>query len=162
MYTKGRIQRPSHSSLCKTCGGPARSWHIYCSKACFYQNRAGNKTDNFWKRVEKTPTCWLWIGGHYPKGYGRFEYRGRVQMASHYSWELTHGTTVPVGQCVLHRCDNPPCIRPDHLFLGTKAENNRDAFLKGRHTCQISVKSVETRFKAGHDNHQENRLLPEK
>ncbi len=88
--------------------------------------------DRLWARVEKTPTCWLWTGATAPMGwYGHLAYQGRHLAAHRLSWELANGP-IPRGLHVLHRCDNPPCVRPDHLFLGTNRDNVRDASCKGR------------------------------
>lgn len=66
-----------------------------------------------------------------PFGYFRVLVEGRRVMAHRHAWEQAHGP-IPAGLCVLHRCDNPPCINVDHLFLGTRADNNRDKWAKGR------------------------------
>jgi len=75
--------------------------------------------------------CWEWEGSRFPSGYGRLK-RMRAHRAV---WEAVYGP-IPAGLCVLHRCDNPPCVRPDHLRLGTQADNMRDRASKGRHPSQ--------------------------
>jgi hypothetical protein len=94
--------------------------------------------ERFWKRVEKTAGCWCWTGGRLPKGYGTFSVprdddssRNRGVYAHRISWEL-HNGPIPDGMVVMHTCDNPPCVRPDHLTLGTAADNLRDMRQKGR------------------------------
>lgn len=83
----------------------------------------------FWAGVKKTDGCWLWTGYINPKGYGEFTRRHiRVHR---FSWELANGP-IPEGLNVLHHCDNPPCVRPDHLFLGTQNDNVQDMVTKGR------------------------------
>jgi hypothetical protein len=86
----------------------------------------------FWAKVTKTDTCWLWTGATNGTGYGRFS-RDRQSLVSvhRFSYELQVGP-VPAGMCVLHRCDVRNCVRPDHLFLGTVADNNQDMIAKGR------------------------------
>jgi hypothetical protein len=85
----------------------------------------------FWAKVRKTRGCWLWIGTTTADGYGRCGFgRGR-RMAHRFSWELRNGP-IKDGLLVLHRCDNPPCVRPSHLFLGTDADNSDDMIRKGR------------------------------
>ena len=87
--------------------------------------------DQFWSKVTKTPNCWLWCGAKTYDGYGVIKLRQQRLRTHRVSWELSFGQ-IPDGLFVLHRCDNPPCVRPDHLFLGTKQDNNRDAVSKGR------------------------------
>jgi hypothetical protein len=75
--------------------------------------------------------CWEWTGGTSSKGYGRIKYGGRMEQAHRVAWE-THVGPIPPGMWVLHKCDNRRCVRPDHLFLGTHADNMRDRNQKGR------------------------------
>jgi HNH endonuclease len=104
------------------------------SCGCLKHEPLRDAVDRFWDKVEKTPTCWIWTGGTARFGHGlrREDKHLRFAVASRFSWELHFGP-VPDGLCVLHHCDNPPCVRPDHLFLGTKADNTADMMAKGRH-----------------------------
>lgn len=88
----------------------------------------------FWARVKKTKGCWIWLGYRARTGYGMLQCRGvnpMPMLAHRVSWELAHGP-IRGGLHALHRCDNPPCVRPSHLFLGTQADNNADRDRKGR------------------------------
>lgn len=75
--------------------------------------------------------CHVWIGARDPRGYGRVRYGGKACLAHRVSWECVNGP-VPAGLCVLHKCDTPACINPDHLSLGTHQENMADRDRKGR------------------------------
>lgn len=114
----------------------------FCSRACGYANMASARTDatRFWAKVNKDgPTlrpeigsCWVWTGARIGDGYGYLNSKRRGAVLTHrYAWKLTHGE-IPDDMNVLHRCDNPPCVRPEHLFLGTQSVNIADMWGKGR------------------------------
>src|SRR4249920_397573 len=86
----------------------------------------------FWDRVDRSNPdgCWPWIGAK-SNEYGSMYVEGRRQRAPRISWEI-HNGEIPIGLHVLHKCDNPPCVRPDHLRLGTHAENMHDMVVRGR------------------------------
>ena len=85
----------------------------------------------FWEKVEKTETCWNWIAHKVGKGYGHFHSKGKEILAHRYSYEL-HKGKIAENLFVLHSCDNPSCVNPDHLWLGTKKDNRTDCESKGR------------------------------
>jgi hypothetical protein len=93
-------------------------------------NALANK---FWALVKKRSGsgCWLWMGWRVPTGYGTFAANRKLIRAHRFAWILSHGD-IPAGMCVLHKCDNPSCVRPDHLWLGTHLDNMRDMNRKGR------------------------------
>lgn len=88
----------------------------------------------FRARVRVSSECWEWTGGRYWDGYGHLRHMGRSLKAHRVAWELFCGP-IPAGLSVLHRCDNPPCVRPDHLWLGTQSDNIKDMVNKGRNVA---------------------------
>jgi hypothetical protein len=87
----------------------------------------------FWSKVQirTHEMCWIWTGCSSPLGYGRFRLDGKSKVAPRVAWEIENGP-VPDRLFVLHRCDNPKCCNPNHLFLGTKKDNSQDMMKKGR------------------------------
>lgn len=91
-------------------------------------------TAHFWRKVDKTSSpsgCWLWTGNKHPRGYGTIMLARHTYRAHRYAYLITYGE-LPEGMEVCHRCDNPPCVNPNHLFLGTHQDNMDDMKAKGR------------------------------
>lgn len=115
--------------------------------------------ETFWARVKKSEGCWEFDGCLW-KGYGQITYQGRLWQTHRLAYTLAIGP-IPDGLDVLHRCDNRACCRPDHFFLGTQADNNRDMFAKGRNRnvygsrhylatlTESQVKQIRERYCAG-------------
>lgn len=93
--------------------------------------------ERFFSRIRKTEGCWLWTGGTTRFGYGIFPTYSNKKLFNHYTHRLSyqlHKGEIPKGMCVCHSCDNPPCVNPEHLWLGTIKDNNDDMHKKKRVT----------------------------
>jgi hypothetical protein len=135
--------KPTIPRVCQQCGcpflaAPRKSGEVrrYCSYSCATRShKRPTLTDRLWSRVLKGADCWEWQGGRTPHGYGRLYYQGHYQLTHRLVYELTYGP-IPDGILVCHHCDNPCCVRPDHLFLGTQSDTMRDMTMKNRHGWQ--------------------------
>lgn len=87
----------------------------------------------FWRFVKKTDNCWIWTGHKDRAGYGTFGVpKGRMLRAHRYSWKIAHGEIPDSQILVMHKCDNPSCVNPEHLFLGSQKDNSADKVSKNR------------------------------
>jgi hypothetical protein len=91
-----------------------------------------------WLNTAVSDGCWEWSGYRDPNGYGRLNISNVPVLAHRLSWEFANGGKLTPAQHVLHKCDNPACVRPSHLFLGDQAANMADKMVKGRHVYGTS------------------------
>ena len=123
---------------CLHCGAPCKQrTRTFCSQSCARKNSARPIEERFWKRVDKNGECWNWTHRKTRDGYGYVKKFNTVTGRWSYtyvhrlSWELANGP-IPDGLFVCHHCDNPSCVRPSHLFVGTHLDNMKDRSAKGR------------------------------
>ncbi|MCX5786077.1 MAG: HNH endonuclease [Elusimicrobia bacterium] len=117
----------------------------------------------FWTHVQKGPGCWEWQAGRKlgKHRYGKFKMNRKTIGAHRVAWEFEKGP-VPEGLCVLHHCDNPPCVRPDHLWIGTNLDNIKDRDAKNRQAKGASNGSRLYPERLLRGERHPNRLHPER
>lgn len=128
---------------CEYCGRAFRVWPSsllerpcrFCSQACMGAAHRRPLAERFWEKVAvgEPDECWPWQGATDGHGYGVINLgrKGRIDKASRVSYTIEHGA-IPDGLYVLHHCDNPACVNPAHLSVGTQADNIHDCIAKGR------------------------------
>lgn len=109
--------------------------------------------ERFWPHVDRRgdAECWPWTGSMSSKGYGAICRASKFIGAHRLSWEIANGSRIPSGKVICHSCDNPKCVNPSHLLLGTQADNVRDMYAKGRGANQLK-----THCPQGHEYTPEN------
>lgn len=132
---------PRGMQVCHRCDVPAcvNPSHLFLATAAGRKKRKKGVSDldRFWSHVDPEPNsgCWLWSGAWNGKwnvcGYGRFNIDGVMRQAHRWAYEHFRGP-IPDGLFACHKCDTPPCVNPDHLFLGTAVDNMADMIRKGR------------------------------
>lgn len=119
--------------VCDRCGKDfakvARGGQPYkfCSREC----GVTPVSERFDSRIEKSDGCWIWRGKKNSDGYGELQVGLRIEKAHRFAYRREFGE-IPFGMEICHRCDNPACVRPGHLFLGSHSDNMRDMVAKGR------------------------------
>jgi hypothetical protein len=144
---------------CEQCGQPFRytpgkQTGRWCSRSCLGKDKRTPLDVRFFAKVQKTDGCWVWIGSASPLGYGRINVDGVPRIAPRISWQL-HNGDIPDGMSVCHRCDNPRCVNPDHLFLATHSGNMQDMVSKNRHAAKTRPERYARGDRHGSHTHPE-------
>jgi hypothetical protein len=137
---------PEGFTIYRTCGNKLC---INIQHMILFKHSSGGPEDNIeWlldrlkKRIIINPIthCWEWQGSKYRRGYGKIQVRARMKAAHRMMWMCAHGDAKELN--VLHKCDNPSCINPEHLFLGTQADNVQDKVIKNRAGFKLNPEAV--------------------
>jgi hypothetical protein len=156
-YCSPECYHPTIIGQCLRCGASFRhstsAQRKYCSHACAEQASRRPLSERFWEKVDKSGDCWVWTGATVRTGHGKIYAHGHPTAAHRLSYEWSYGP-IPEGLCVCHRCDNPPCVRPDHLFLGTIADNNHDSIGKGRSATARLTETQVREMRASYAAHE--------
>lgn len=129
---------PGHVKYRKTCSQECANIKksiVYTGKG-FYKTATieeslKKRAEGFWQKVEKKDYCWEWKASRSICNYGQFWFMGKMVRAHRFSWIL-HYSAIPEGKYILHKCDNPGCVNPEHLYVGTAKDNYNDMMKKGR------------------------------
>lgn len=151
---------------CRQCGAEFQAFAAwikrgggkFCSRTCSELGKSAPPKRSppdvrFWAKVEKSDGCWLWTARVDKLGYGFFRADSQKAhaLAHRFSWAL-HNGPIPTGLLVLHKCDRPGCVRPDHLYVGTDADNTADKLSRHRQAHRLSteqVQAIRERLRAG-------------
>lgn len=134
--------------MCSVKGCTDKTYSLgYCRLHYGRFNRTGATDDptktpeqRFESKVDRSGDCHLWMGSKNPEGYGNFHANGKLDKAHRYAYRLANGD-FDTALYVCHTCDNPSCVNPDHLFLGTQTKNMHDMMSKGRQHLTVGVQN---------------------
>lgn len=137
-----RVKRTTGGSVeCRHCGTLFRvdasrrraGKDKFCSMACrsAASRTLASITERFWRFVDRSSDCWLWTSTKIAAGYGYFYVSGRHYRAHRFAYQLAYGEIAP-GMVIMHLCNTPSCVRPDHLKAGSQSENIRQSVAEGR------------------------------
>lgn len=134
---RGKTVRLVALLKCHTCGkkfylhpSRARRGQRFCSRACIHPKTIEQRWNDKVRKNSATG-CWVWTGQRNNRGYGMIYVKGSLKLAHRVGWELKNGP-IPKGKLGLHTCDNPGCVNPDHIYVGTHKENTQDMIRRGR------------------------------
>jgi HNH endonuclease/helix-turn-helix protein len=182
-WLTGRQRIPAHQFAYEMVNPPLSEVEVIehtCGEPCCVNPQHLRVVDRFWSRVDKngpmpsaytqcSENCWLWTGckDERPgKGYGEFRVNNKKTLTHRYSYLINVGA-IPDGLLVCHRCDNPSCVRPEHLWLGTPKDNSQDCSKKGRKNTpkgedsvsskltEVEVREIKETYAAGGITHRE-------
>lgn len=150
------MARATVQATCHQCGSTFfpllsevnRGCGKFCSRQCLYTGRIRKKSTHVSERfnqskwiADDSTGCWNWTGKKKPHGYGVIKVNSKEEVLAHrIAWMLSFGG-IPAGMCVCHRCDNPSCVNPSHLFLGFQADNIADMVMKSRQRGNLQPKN---------------------
>lgn len=142
---------------CESCGNPLvrtygetnARWvaRRFCSVSCSRVVRQRDFDERFEEKIDRTPghgpngDCHIWTGAFSGNGYGAIQINGKTRVAHRVSWERAKGRKIPKGYHVMHSCDNPPCVNPDHLTPAHPVDNMIDKTKKGRNNAPAGTRN---------------------
>ena len=152
-FRKCSIDGCLHKMICRTwCNMHYARWFAHGDPLLSFGFKS--LEERFWAKVDKSSGCWLWTAYRNTEGYGVFTRFGRStnsEGAHRVSYIISSGAEIPNGMHVLHKCDNPSCVNPDHLYLGGNIENSRDRKERGRVKSILGDNNnIKTHCPAGH------------